>query len=254
MKHTKRKDKIKRYVNYFIGISLFLIFWSILSYLMDNPVIPSLDKILKSFFNVFTDRKFINNLTSTLKIVAIGIGISIVVGIIIGMINDLYKNFKEIIEPIFESLRSVPAITLFPLILCLFGIGDISRIAIIVWTAIPPIILSTTHGLQEVDKLYVEAAKVFGANRMQIMLKVKFPIALPETLNGIKIGIGTGFISVVTAEMLGASSGIGYMILWSTNSFKYSDVYAYIIIVAILGLTFNGIMSIIINIIRRKVI
>lgn len=246
--------KIRRYANYALGIVAFLILWNVLSSAMENPVIPSLKKVLSSFLNALSDEKFFANLSSTLKIVAIGIGISIVVGILFGMLNDLSKNLMEMASPIFESLRSVPAITLFPLILCLFGIGDISRISIIIWTAIPPIVISTTHGLREVDRSCVEAAQTFGANRWQILWQIKFPMALPETLNGIKIGIGTGFISVVTAEMLGASKGIGYMILWSTNSFRYADVYAYIIIVALLGLTFNGIMSIIIMVIRRKII
>lgn len=77
---------------------------------------------------------------------------------------------------------------------------------------------------------------------------------MPEILNGVKIAIGSGFVAVVVAEMLGASSGLGYMVMWSTNAFKYSETYAYIIIIALTGAVFNYIMSAIINQYERKLL
>ena len=98
----------------------------------------------------------------------------------------------------------------------------------------------------------IEAAQSAGANKWQIMRLIKFPLAIPEILNGIKIGMGSGFVAIVVAEMLGASKGLGFMVLWSTNAFNYNETYAYIIIIALVGAVANYLMSVIINRYERK--
>jgi NitT/TauT family transport system permease protein len=150
-------------------------------------------------------------------------------------------------------MRGIPAIALFPLILAVLGIVDSSRIAVIIWTAFPPVFISTVYGMQSVDKDVIGAASLDGANRINIAVRVKIPMALCEIMNGIKIAIGTGFISVVTAEMLGANKGIGYMILWSTNAFKYSEVYAYIFVVAVMGFIMSLAMETLTKILEKRI-
>ena len=203
---------------------------------------------------ILKDKGFYTNLVSTLKIVSLGVGFGAFVGVTIGVIMDLFTPFRYTFNPIIELFRNIPSITLFPILLVIYGIGDVSRIFVIFWTATPPIILSTIYGLRTIDNCLIEAGQENGANTFQIMRYIKLPLAMPEILNGVKIAIGSGFVAVVVAEMLGASSGLGYMVMWSTNAFKYSETYAYIIIIALTGAVFNYIMSAIINKYERKLL
>lgn len=189
-----------------------------------------------------------------MKILLIGIGVAIAFGIVVGILIDFSETIKHLLTPLIELFRNIPSITLFPILLVVFGIGDTSRIFVIFWTSAPAIILSTIYGLRTVEKSIIEAAQTFGANKLQILWHIKLPLALPEILNGIKIAIGSGFVAIVVAEMLGASKGLGFMVLWTTNSFKYHETYSYIIIIAIIGAVANGVMTQIIKHYERKLL
>ena len=243
----------KRLINV-IGIAMFILLWQLLSKKTGDVAIVGIDKIFTSLINILKDQKFYSHLLSTLKILCIGIGIAVVLGITVGILIDMSELIKGLTTPVIELLRNIPSITLFPIILVIFGIGDFSRIFIIFWTATPPVIISTIYGLRNIDKEIINASEVFGANKLQRMIYIKFPLAMLEILNGIKIAIVNGFVAIVVAEMLGASKGLGYMVLWATNSFKYNETYAYIIIIAVVGFMANMIMSVIIKEYERRII
>lgn len=244
--------KIKKLLLNLLGIIIFIALWQLLHDIKANPAIPSVSEILNSLFNIILDHKFYSNVISTVKLVFIGVLMATIVGIGTAFIMSFNEKMKHILMPVIECLRNIPAITLFPMLLVLYGIGDMSRIFVIFWTAYPSIIIQTYYGLTNVDNVLVEAAQSCGANKLQIYRHILFPLATSQILTGIKIAIGSGFVAIVVAEMLGASKGLGYMILWCTNAFKYPETYAYIIIVALIGGLFNLIMNRIIKFYERK--
>lgn len=246
--------KIRKYLYGLLGIALFIACWQLICYIKQDPALISAEKIAKAFVRIVSDKSFYKNLFSTLKIVLIGVSLGVTIGIVLGVLMDLSERISNTVSPLIDMLRNIPSITLFPILLVLYGIGDGARIFVIFWTACPAVVLATVHGLKSVDNSIVEAAQVFGANKLQIMRKIKLPLAMPEILNGIKIGTGSGFVAIVVAEMLGASKGLGFMVLWATNSFKYDETYAYIIIIALIGAMVNFIMNIIINKYERELL
>lgn len=251
----KRRNKWRQHDKYFwglVGIIVFISAWQLLGAIKQDPAIVSADKILKTFIAIITSKGFYENFFATLKIVLIGICIGSIVGIAISILIDLSQTAKKIVSPLIEFFRNIPSITLFPILLVMYGIGDTARIFIIFWTATPAIIISTVFGLRTVDESIIEAAQSFGANKWQIMWKIKLPLAVPDMLNGIKIGIGSGFVAIVVAEMLGASKGLGFMVLWSTNAFKYNETYAYILIIGLVGAIVNYGMGVVIKQYERK--
>lgn len=252
MRKNKKRKQIDNLFFGFLGIVLFILTWQLLKVIKNDPALISADVIFKTFFEIITSGEFYKHFFSTLKIVLIGISIGTAVGIALSIMIDMSKTAKKIITPVIEILRNIPSITLFPILLVMYGVGDTARIFIIFWTATPAIIISSVFGLRTVDKSVIEAAQTFGANTWQIMWKIKLPLAFPEILNGIKIGIGSGFVAIVVAEMLGASKGLGFMVLWSTNAFKYAETYAYIIIIGLVGAAVNYGMSLVIKHYERK--
>lgn len=226
---------------------MFICAWQWMVQIEQDPTLISINKIINSLFTILTNNSFIENLLSTMKLILIGISIAIIFGVLCAIVMDMNKSLFEIINPIIELFRNIPSITLFPILLVIYGIGDASRIFVIFWTSYPSILLSTLYGLRNVNKEIIEASANCGANKYQTMLYIKFPLCIPDILNGIKIGIGSGFVAIVVAEMLGASKGLGYMVLWSTNSFKYSETYAYILIIGFIGAMMNYLMQLLIE-------
>lgn len=248
----KGKKGIRNLLLNISGLLLLVVGCQAISMVEQNPAIPSVVDIGKALFGVLSNGKFYINLLSTVKLVVIGVAMASVVGVIVAFLMSLSEKMQHIIMPVVECLRNIPAITLFPMLLVIFGIGDSSRIFVIFWTAYPSIIIQTYYGLNNIEQNIVEAAQNCGASNLQVYRYIRFPLAMFDILNGVRIAIGAGFIAIVVAEMLGATKGLGYMILWCTNSFKYPETYAYIVIVALIGGLFNYTTSKIISKFERR--
>lgn len=245
---------MKKIIMTVTSIVVFLGLWELLVVILKEPAIVSLKSISGALTHILADFEFYKNLGQSLSVVFFGVLIAFILAIIVGIIVDISVTLKYLIMPIVNLLRNIPSIALFPLIIVLLGIGNITRIFIIFWCVFPPILLTIIHSFNAIDKDIIEASKIEGFNKLELAILIKLPIGLVEIINGLKIGVGTAFITIVVAEMLGANSGLGYMILWSTNVFKYDYTYAYILIVAFIGLILSAIISLISKIIERKII
>ena len=183
----------------------------------------------------------------------IGVFIATIVGFLLGVVCSANRFINALIMPMINIIKNIPSVALFPLFIILMGIGNIPRITIIIWNSLYAIVSSTVAGLEAVDKEVIEAAKNAGANTFYLYFYIKIPLAIVNVLEGLKISMGSAFIAIVVAEMLGATKGIGYMILWSSNVFKYPDMYVYILIIALTGFLFNAIIDFIIKKAKRRI-
>ena len=218
-----------------------------------SPSLPPVKDISLSAIKIFASQDFYINALYTIKIVMIGVCISLVAGTFIAILCSMNPIANSLIMPIINSTKNIPSITLFPLFIVLMGIGDTPRISIIIWNSIYPIISSTMLGLDSVDKDVIDAGRNCGANNFQIYFYIKIPLAVLNILNGLKISLSNGFIAIVVAEMLGATKGLGYMILWSANTFQYPEMYVYILVIALIGFLINVIIEKIIKKTERKI-
>jgi ABC-type nitrate/sulfonate/bicarbonate transport system permease component len=238
---------------YLLGVIILFTAWGVISFTLQNPAIPSLLRIGSSLYDVFVDGELIIHILSTIKLVVSGLLIALFGGVLMAILSYEFRIVEKLFFVPFNSLKNVSAISFFPLLIVLMGISDTARIFIIVWTSFPAIYINMLKGLRSVEKEIIEAAINVGANKFYMMTHILFPLSLRDLFTGIKVGISGGFISLVVSEMLGASRGLGFMILWETNSFKYPNVYAYIIIVALIGLTINVTFDYIIYKLREEV-
>ena len=248
----KKNNKIIKSLLGILGIILFLIFWELLHVTKNTPAIPSVKSLFIGIFNLFSSQDFYFNLFSSLKISIIGIFLASIFGIFLGILMNEIVFFKKLLSPLINSFRGIASLSLFPILIVLFGIGDSVRIFIIFWTAWPPILLNTIRGLEEIESELLDASKNLGCNKLQTLFYVKLPLASLNIVNGIKVGIGTGWISLIAAEMLGATKGLGFMILVSSQTFKFSTSFAYIFISsAICGIA-TFFINVIMKIINKK--
>lgn len=226
-----------------IGVCIAVALWQALAVLKAQPAIVPIEKIAEAFFMVIADSSLPRNLTSTMRILFSGVSVAAVFGIFVAIACSYDWRILSTVSPIVGMLRNIPSITLFPILLVIYGVGDASRVFVIFWTAFPPILLSSIRGMSSVDDGLIEAARALGMTKAQAMMYVQIPLSMPQIVNGIRIGTGSGFVAIVVAEMLGATSGIGYMVLWTTNSFRYPETYVYILLIGIMGTAVNSIME-----------
>jgi len=209
-------------------------FWQICGHIRASPLLPPLESVLRAVVFLISDKTFYQHIKASLQIITMGIGMAVIVGFITGLFIFRYGWIKAALLPVIECVRGIAAITLFPLLLISFGIGTFSRVFIIFWTAWPAIVLSTIASLK-VDQSVIDAARICGASEWKTIASIRIPMAMQGIITGIRIGFGGGWVSLVTAEMLGASKGLGFYLLWCSQSFEFSKVYAVIIIIAAVG-------------------
>jgi len=165
----------------------------------------------------------------------LGISIAIPMGLFIGW----FRGFERFIDPLMQTFRQTSTLALFPVFMLLFGIGETSKVAVIFWGVQWAVLLNTISGVKNIDPLLVKAARSMGVPAHTLFRKVIFPAALPSILTGIRLSATTSILVLIAAEMLGANSGLGYLIFFAEANFLVPKMYAAIITMSMLGLIVN---------------
>jgi NitT/TauT family transport system permease protein len=165
-----------------------------------------------------------------------GFGLSIVVGIVAGVLMASSRFARNFFEPWVSMLYSTPVIALGPLFILWLGIGVASKIAIVFLTAVFPILINTVIGLTTTERTLIEVARAFGAGQAQIYSKIRVPAALPFLIAGLRIGVARALVGVVVAELFGARGGLGFMILTSAQNFDTAALFVGVLILAFAGI------------------
>lgn len=166
----------------------------------------------------------------------IGLGASIVVGVVFGVAIGWYRRLAMIVEPFLAALYSTPRVALIPLILIWFGIGMWSKVFIVFVSAVFPVLLNTISGVRSAERDLLRAARAFCASDWQIFTTVVMPGAVPFILTGIRQAVALGLIGVVVGEMFGGSEGIGYMVNYGGQTFQTDTVFLGVVIIAVAGI------------------
>lgn len=172
-----------------------------------------------------------------------GLLIAVAGGVICGVTLGWFRRAERIIDPLYQLLRQVSAFALFPVFMLFLGIGESSKIAIIVWAAFWPVLLNTISGVKQVERIFVDCARSMGASQGFIFAKVVLPAALPQILTGVRLAGAYSITALVAAEMIGARSGLGFYTLNSQETFQIPDMYAGIVLLALFGLLINKSLS-----------
>jgi len=236
-----------------LGVFIFLSIWELNSSLAAKSYFPSAINVMLKIVDVLMSDRFITHLMSSLTIALAGIGYAIIIGVVVGVAMGEVMWIRRLLEPLTHSLRGIASLSLFPILIIVFGIGIGSRVFVIFWTAWPPILISSIKSISDADKELVEASQTMGATRMQILTLIKIPLASSRILTGVKIGFGTGWISLIAAEMLVSTSGIGFMIINLTQTFRFEEAYAYVLIASALLFILTALLDIIIKQVDKKI-
>jgi NitT/TauT family transport system permease protein len=227
-----------------VGLFVLLLVWEVSARLFIKSVFfPPITKIAPALFSLIYSGEAIKHAIPSLWRITLGFCLAAVVGITLGVAITQSRTLDTVLGPVIDAVRPVAALTIFPLLILLLGLGDASKVAVIFWTAWPAVLLNTAEGIRRVDYSVKEAAQLDGANRWQLLRHISFILALPAIVTGLRIGMSGGWISLVSAEMLGSSRGLGYSILAYSQTFRFVEMYATVILIALLGLGMNILLA-----------
>lgn len=165
----------------------------------------------------------------------VGFLIGATAGVVLGLVTGSVRPIRDLLEPVIIALNPVPKIAFLPIFIIAFGIGHGSKFAIIAIATFFPVFVSTLQGMGSVPIRLIWAARSMGAGRMTVVLRVCFPFSLPVIFSGLRIGVALSFIVLFAAELMGSSTGLGYVITTAEYGLRFDLVLVAIIIIGILG-------------------
>lgn len=234
-----------------IALAVIFVLWLGLSSagVFSSYVFPGPGRVWDAFVSMIASGELISSILASLGRVFAGFAISFVLALGIAITSCLCPGGGPFYRHILEFLRHVPPMSLIPLLILWFGIGETSKIIVIVLTAFFPIMMNAEAGLRGCDSKLLEVGEMLHMSKISQFVKIRFPAAVPSILVGMQIGLGYSWRAIVGAEMIAAMSGLGYMILDAQAMSRSDKVLVGIIVIGILGL----LMDVLFNLLIKKI-
>jgi NitT/TauT family transport system permease protein len=242
---TLNTDRVCYIVLPLASLAGILILWELCGRIgLLNPLffpVPSL--IVVAFFTMLADGEIQTNLSMTLSRVFAGFLIGTIPGIIIGLLMGASEKIRLLLDPVVAATYPIPKLAIFPLLMIIFGIGELSKIMAIAIGCFFIVLINAMAGVRNINKVYFEVAKNYGASRRQLFTRILLPASLPMVFTGIRLALGTSLIVVVGVEFVSANYGIGALIWKAWETFEIEKLYVGIFLCALLGILFTVVLQ-----------
>ena len=218
----------------------FFIIWEILCRMnlsqgwINAKFLPMPTGIIMSIYGYMQDGTLFEHVGVSVKRVLIGYGIGSAIAILLGSLIASFRSLDNICSPILNLFGPIPVMAFLPMFILWFGIGEDSKSILIAYATIIYMVAYVTEGIKNTDPLLIRSSASLGASPLQVFLFVKFQSAFPNIFLGMKGALGAAFGAMVVAEMMGASTGLGYIIVFSKNWFKMDDMIMAAILIGLL--------------------
>lgn len=231
-----RSERVYRILSYFSPV-LILLIWEITAQLnlIDRRFFPPPTAITGTFLKMIVSLELFVHMGATLQRVVVGFVMGAIPGLVIGVMLGLFPRARQIFGPIFSALYPVPKIAILPLILLIFGVGDMSKYVVIAIGVFFLMYFNTLGGVRQTPQIYLDVARATGASPFQTLRQIALPSALPQIFTGLKLSAGTSFIIIAAAEFLGARNGVGFFIWSSWQTFSVSRMFVGIVTISLMG-------------------
>lgn len=250
---VQKQQKKIRYQNTVLSISgilLFFIVWEVLalSGIVDARKISDVVQIFRLFVLKFSDPNpdgavLLVHIWSSLEVALLGFVLAVVIGVPLGWLMGWYRGFDSFVRPLFEIIRPIPPVSWIPLTIVWLGIGLSAKAFIVFFAAFVPCLINSYTGIRQTKEVLKNVGKTFGASNFTVFYKVGIPSSLTMAFAGIKVAIGNAWATLVAAEMLAASSGLGYMILMGRSYGRVDLVILGIVVIGALGVLITAVIN-----------
>lgn len=250
VRNQQKKRRQQNFLLAFAGIALFFIVWEVLAQtgLVDIKYISEPVTIFKLFITKLSDPNPDGavlgvNIWSSLQVALCGFGLAVVIGIPLGWLMGWYRGFDSFMRPIFEIIRPIPPVSWIPLTIVWMGIGLPAKAMIVFFSAFVPCLINAYTGIRQTKEVLKNVGKTFGASYFTVFWKVGIPSSMTMTFAGIKVAIGNAWATLVAAEMLASSSGLGYMILMGRSYGRVDIVILGIVVIGVIGVAITALIN-----------
>lgn len=200
-------------------------------------LLPAPSDIAAAWWRLAADGDLLPHAAASLWRAAAGLAISVAAGVVLGLAMALSRTAERLVQPLITFLYPLPKSALIPIVLVWFGFGHGAQIAVIVLGCLLPVVLGAYNGARGVEPALVWSARSLGARRAEIVRDVVVRAALPDILAGIRVALALGFVLLVSAEMVGARRGLGFLIAFLGEAGAYPAMFAVVVTVMALGFT-----------------
>jgi len=254
--HVVLVQSQKKKIGYFytmlsiIGVLTFLIIWQItvMTNLIPSRYLSTPLEVINLFIvkltDPFPDGAVLGiNILSSLSVALTGFALAIVIGIPLGLFMGWYRGFDSFMRPIFEIIRPIPPVSWIPLTIVWLGIGLKAKALIVFFAAFVPCLINSYAGIRQTSQVLINVAKTCGASNFTVFCRIGIPSSFTMVFAGVRVALGYSWATLVAAEMLAASSGLGYMILMG-RMFARADVMILgIVIIGCIGVLFTFLLG-----------
>ena len=224
------------YGGYALGFASLFVIWQVVSlHVVSSVLFPPPTAVFRKGLQLLQSGVLLDNLAASLKRILAGFVAGSLLGIPIGLAMGSFRSVRKVLEPYTEFLRFIPSVAMITVAVIWFGIGEGSKIFLIIYTTIFIVILNTAAGVSAIAPNKLRAAQSLGATRAQIFLHVALPATLPYILTGMRLAMANSFTTIVAAELIAANDGLGKM-LWDGRLFMLvDDIFVSLVTLGLLG-------------------
>lgn len=200
-----------------------------------SALFPAPLDVAKAFAEITVDGTLADGVTASMFRFVIGYLLSVVAGIGLGLLIGNVNILFRLTNPVIQMIRPIAPVAWMPFIVLLIGIGDTPAIVIIFLAGFFPVLLTTARGVHTVDETYLKVASNYGISRLKTVFSIILPAVFPQIANSLHIALGTSWIFLVSGEMVGTQSGLGYMIIDARNNLRTDILLATMIVIGVIG-------------------
>lgn len=225
-------------------IAAFLAVWELAPRigLVDKVFLPPFSEVVTAWLTIAGNGQLWEHVSASLSRALAGLAVAVVASIPLGIAIAWYRPVAEFLNPLLELFRNTAALALLPVFILILGIGETSKVALVIYASSFPILLNTISGVRTVDPLLIKSARSLGLSPIRLFQKVILPAAVPTIFTGLRMAAASSILVLIAAEMVGAKAGLGYLITASQLNFQIPNMYAGIVTIALVGVVFNGIL------------
>ncbi len=232
-----------------VSIAILLGIWYIgtrykLEFYIRFTNVPTPAEVLQKVVEVNKSGKFLMNIGISVRRILIGFSIAVLLGSFLGLLIGRYRVIRDLLFPICEVLRPIPAIAWVPMAIMLWPTNEVSIVFITFLGSFFPILINTIHGVHSIDPVLIRAARSLGANEFRLFANVILPGAMPHIFTGFSVGMGVAWVSLIAAEMISGQFGVGYFTWEAYSLVSYSEIGLGMITIGVLGLVCSGAIQI----------
>jgi NitT/TauT family transport system permease protein len=196
---------------------------------------PSLENIFKELGLFFTKTEMLSEILVSLERALGGFALAAALGILLGLLMGRSKLVAELLDPLFSGTYAVPKLALFPIFIFVFGIGSLSKVALVFLECLYPIVVMSYAGARSVPEKLLWSAQNMGASRAAILRRVVIPATAPFIFAGFRVAVPVAMIVVVITEMVASADGLGYQVIYAMSSLRTDRMLAVVVVIAALG-------------------